>query len=116
MITVTPNLGASSSPCCFKEHAVDADAFAAAPPSRRLARELVLDEAASAGLTTPGWLAHRRFMRTLVSDAFQAWLGVASGEGPLGDVFYLARTMRHGDLRRAHSMRATGGGCACCCT
>lgn len=87
----------------FEEHAVDADAFAAAPPSRRLARELVLDEAASAGLTTPGWLAHRRFMRMLVGDAFQAWLSAVSGEGPLDDVSYLARTMRHGDMCRAHS-------------
>lgn len=91
-----------------EEHYVSEEEFKASPEERWLARELLMVDRPPTDIRSEGWSAHLRFMEMLASPEFQAYLGTITGAAELEDVTYMARTMRHGDLCRAHSDAGVG--------
>lgn len=61
-----------------------------------------------ADIRSESWSARLRFREMLASPEFQAYLGTITGAAELEDVTYMARTMRHGDVCRAHSDAGDG--------
>lgn len=90
------------------ERTVSAEAFAAASPGSRLARELLLRADTERDTNSTGWLAHTRFLAMLASPEFKSYVGAITDTTELRDVTYMARTMRHGDLCSAHSDAGDG--------
>jgi Rps23 Pro-64 3,4-dihydroxylase Tpa1-like proline 4-hydroxylase len=90
------------------ERTVSEEAFAAASPTSRLARELLLRADTERDTDSAGWQAHIRFLEMLASPVFKSYLGAVTDTTELRDATYMARTMRHGDLCSAHSDAGDG--------